>query len=81
MHTVEGACTHDLAEKIHCRVVHYGHMVGIPAHRAAHMEHQLGHEQKHGGNLVGHTLGRMEMACVKSYHHIVFRRICRVEIV
>ena len=39
-------------------------MVAVPAHRTGHMESDLVVEEQHGGNLVGHHLGRMIMTVV-----------------
>ena len=45
------------------------------------MQHQLRHEQQHGGNLVGHTFGGVEMAGIESYHHVAPGGVGRIEII
>ena len=81
MNAVERSGAYYLAEEIHGGVVHDGHVVGVPANGARHVQHKLGNEKKHRRNLVGHAFGGVEVAGVKGYHHIVFGGVCGVEVV
>lgn len=81
VYTVEGTGANDLAEQVEGGIVHDGNVVRVPTDGARHVEHQFGHEEKHGRNLVSYTLGGVEVAGVESDHHVVLGGIGGVEVI
>ena len=70
MGTVQAVGADKFLEEVQGHVVHDGHMVGIPADRAADVEHKFGDEEEEGGNLVGNILRGLVMARIEGVDHL-----------
>ena len=79
--TVEGVGTHKLGEEVAGVVVEECHVVGIPVHGAAHVEHQLGHEEEEAGYHIAHILGWLVVAGVEGVDGVVLGAIACEEVV
>ena len=81
VYPAEGICADDFAEEFLCRVIHYCHVVGIPADRTAYVEHEFRYEAEQCGNLVRRAFSRVIMSCVDGRDLAVCCRIGRIEVV
>ena len=81
MYAVERIAAYDLLAQLQRIVVHDRHVVGIPAHRARHVQHHLGDEQQQRRNLVGHDLRGVEMPRIEGHDLAAAGSVADVEVV
>ena len=81
VHTVESIGAYNLGEQFLRGVIHYRHVVTVPAHGAADVQHQFRNELQHGAHLVGRTLGGVIMTCVNGKYLLVLCGVGGIEVV
>ena len=81
MAAAEGVRPDDLLEEVQGLVVHDGHVVAVPAHGAADVEHQLGHIHEQRRDEVADVLGGLVVAGVQGVHLLAGGAVGGVEVV
>ena len=80
-HPIDGVAADNFRGDFLQIVVVGNHMVAVPTHGAGNVKGYLIGKQQHGGNLVRHVLGGMEMAVVQQAQNAVFRGIIHIKLV
>ena len=81
MNTVKSTGTDNLEEEVLSGVVHNSHMITVPTHRTAYMEHKFLDKRQHGTHFVTWHLCGMIVSRVDCENLVVFGCVCRIKIV